>query len=78
MVTNVQLSSTEIFSCSNSSSITTQEVAKERTKIGEVWRKLELAKGQVVMLKSMQKANQRLNQVDAIISNVGRTRKSRI
>ena len=38
---------------------------------------IQLAKVEVVMLKSMQKANLGLNQVNAIISNVGRARKSR-
>ena len=52
-------------------------MAIERTKIEEVWRKLELAKMELEMRQFMLEKDLGLPQVNAIISNMGFSRKSR-
>ena len=76
MVMVAQPSNVDAVSIS-SSVPTTHEVAEERTKIEEVWRKLELAKMELGMLKTMLEEDLGLPQVNAIISNMGFSRKSR-
>ena len=71
------LSNAESISSNNILSSTAHEVAKERTRIKDVWRMLELAKVEVVMLKSLDKVDQGLPQVNSIISNMGTSRKSK-
>jgi hypothetical protein len=58
-------------------SSTAHEAAKERTRIKDVWRLLELAKVEVAMLKGLDKVDQGLPQIDSIVSNMGTSRKSK-
>ena len=65
------MSNPGVVSVVQTSSSTFHEEAKEKIKLAEVWEKLEVAKVQLELLKSMAEEGLGLPQVSAIISKVG-------